>query len=297
MEASGLDQFVGLMDTVARVCLKEEYEMCAQDHIIHRMIPVWLGFERQYQLLGVTEDAAQADVIAYARELTRKCLTFELVFESQATFDDGGGGGFDSSVKATVPLHFQEQGMKIDGSSALINDAFTFKAPGCTVTSTRGGSTMPVSALVYITDTHSANDTLGYVRDFKLSYFPERTREVFSVQCEDQPPYTSPESGLWSAEYLVLHQAEISMEGGEASDAPPPAPEAPDMEAMMAAALSGVALPSFSLPAFTPGAGYVTEDWEIIGGEYFAKKEWIKEDAGLGLVEAGTFKLYHRPGQ
>ena len=44
-------------------------------------------------------------------------------------------------------------------------------------------------------------------------------------------------------------------------------------------------------------AGVVLEGWEVMGGEYFAKKEWIKEDAGLGLVEAGTFKLYHRPGK
>ena len=245
MEARGLDEFGGLMDIVSRVCLKEEYEMCAQDHIIHRMIPVWLGFQRQYLLLGATEDPTQADVIAYARELTKKCLTFELVFESQATFDDGGGGGFDSSVKAKVPLHFQEQGMKIDGSSALINDSFTFKIPNCSVTSVRGGSTFPVSALAYITDTHSANDTLGYVRDFKLSYFPERTKEVFSAACEDQPLYTSPESGLWWSEYLVLHQAEISMDAGDASDAPPPAPELPDMDAMMAAAMSGVMISLF----------------------------------------------------
>jgi hypothetical protein len=41
--------------------------------------------------------------------------------------------------------------------------------------------------------------------------------------------------------------------------------------------------------------GFVMEDWEILGGEYYAKREWINEDAGLGITEAGTFKLYHRP--
>ena len=100
---SGMDQFPGLMDTVARVCIKEEYEMCAQDHIIHRMIPVWLGLERQMQLLGFENNP----LAQYAREMTQKCLTFDLVFESQATFDAGDGGGFDSFVNAKVPLHFQ----------------------------------------------------------------------------------------------------------------------------------------------------------------------------------------------
>ncbi len=72
----GLDQMSGLMDTVARVCIKEEYEMCAQDHIIHRMVPVWLGFERQMALLGV-ENSSSAQ---YAKEMTQKCLTFDLEF-------------------------------------------------------------------------------------------------------------------------------------------------------------------------------------------------------------------------
>jgi hypothetical protein len=284
------------MDTVAQVCIKEEYEMCAQDHIIHRMVPVWLGFERQAQLLGMQNSAASQ----YAKEMTQKCLTFELVFESQATFDDGSGGGFDSSVKAKVPLHFKAEGLIIDGTSALINDSFTFKVPGCSVTSNRGGSSLPISSLVYVPDNHSANNALGYVRDLKLTYFAEATTESFTVACEDQEPYTSPPSPLWWGEYVVLHQDELSMApdpGSGAAPAAPAAPGMPDMAAMMAAAQSGVMLPSFPVPPSSGGIGFMMENWEILGGEYFAKKEWIKEDASLGLVEAGTFKLYHRPGQ
>ena len=292
----GLDQFSGLMDTVAQVCIKEEYEMCAQDHIIHRMIPVWLGFERQAQLLGMENSSASQ----YAREMTQKCLTFELVFESQSNFDAGEGGGFDLSVKAKVPLHFNPQELIIAGSSALINNSFTFKVPGCNVTSNRGGSTLPVGSLVYIDDNHSASDSLGYVRDLKLTYFPEATTESFTVACPDENPYTSPPSPLWSAVYLVLHEYELSIApnpGSGAAPAAPAAPGMPDMAAMMAAAQSGVMIPSFPVPPVSAGMGFVVEDWEILGGEYFAKKEWIKEDASLGLVEAGTFKLYHRPGQ
>ena len=42
------------------------------------------------------------------------------------------------------------------------------------------------------------------------------------------------------------------------------------------------------------GGGYLSLDWEVFGDEYFAKKEWIKEDEEH--VEAGTFKLHHTPG-
>jgi len=55
-------------------------------------------------------------------------------------------------------------------------------------------------------------------------------------------------------------------------------------------------LPGFSLPQLPSGGGYIAEDWDLQSGDYLAKKEWIKEDASLGLTEAGTLKLYHRPG-
>ncbi len=89
LSESGMEQIIGLMDTVSRVCVKEEYELCAQDHIIHRMIPVWLGLERQFQLLGATESKGSLEARKLAGDLTKKCLNFELVFESQATFDAG----------------------------------------------------------------------------------------------------------------------------------------------------------------------------------------------------------------
>jgi hypothetical protein len=64
---------------------------------------------------------------------------------------------------------------------------------------------------------------------------------------------------------------------------------------MMAAAQSGISLPSFNMPNIAGQGGFLLENWEVTGGEYFARKEWIKEDASIGLVERGTFKLYHRP--
>jgi hypothetical protein len=50
------------------------------------------------------------------------------------------------------------------------------------------------------------------------------------------------------------------------------------------------------MPQMPAGAGYIADNWEVSGGEYFAKKEWIKDQGDLGLTEAGTLKLYHRPG-
>jgi hypothetical protein len=288
------NQQVGdLMKTVSHVCVQEEYELCVEDHIIHRMIPVWLGLERQYQLLGITDGGSTTPELEEAKDLTRKCLTFELAFESDGNFDDGGGGGYHSVVKAKVPLRFVPEEMTIKGQAPLVNESFEFKAPDCSVTNNRGGSMFEGISLVYIADTHSPSDELGYVRDYKLTYFPGVTSESFSVTCDDST-YTSPPSGLWSGIFTVLHYPEADLSGTNSDQGSAGSGIVPDMSGMMGGA--GMGLPGFSLPQLPSGGGYIAEDWELQSGDYLAKKEWIKEDAGLGLTEAGTLKLYHRPG-
>jgi hypothetical protein len=243
--------------------------------------------ERQYQLLGLRENGAAPEVLKLARDLTQKCLTFELVFESDGNFDAGGGDGYESVVKAKVTLRLDPDELKIKGQSALVNESFEFRAEDCSVTNNRGGSTFEALSLVYISDTHSPTDELGYVRDFKLAYWPGTTSESFTVACDDSS-YTSPPSGLWSAIFLVLHYPELDAQG---SDVPPPVP---DYSGAMTGGAAGV--PVFAMPQLPAGAGYLATDWEVTGGEYYAKKEWIKEMGDLGLVESGTLKLYHRPG-
>ena len=245
----------GLMDTVANVCMKEEFELCRDEHIIHRIIPAWLGLERQYQLLGFSEDGATVPVLESAKTYVRQCLTFELQFESQGDFDDGFGGGYTSAVQSRVKIQLDPSTFANATEAPLVNTAYEFIEEGCSVNSQRGGGTFAVSSLAYITDTHSPTDALGYVRDFKLIYFPGNTSETTTITCEDSPPFTMPASPMWTGIFVVLHESELSMTEG----------------------------------------GFLAEGWEIFGDEYFAKKEWIREDAGLGLTEAGTFKLYHKP--
>ena len=111
----------GLMETVAEVCMKEEYEICRDDHIIHRIIPAWLDLERQFQLLGLSSEGSPA--LEKAREYVRKCLTFEMRFESQVNFDDGEGGGYDSSVESKIKLQFNTEDLTIKGQAPLVRMA------------------------------------------------------------------------------------------------------------------------------------------------------------------------------
>jgi hypothetical protein len=276
-----MDQFPSLMEKASLVCLKEEYELCKEQHIIHRIIPVWLGFERQMQLLGIEDSNVQQKAKQYAE----KCLNFELAFESDGNFDAGFGGGYQSRVKAKIPLKFDASKLSISGKSALVNEEFNFKVPDCNVESRRGGGEFTVASMAYIPDTKSPNDILGYVRDFKLSYFPGTTSESFTVTCEDNPPFTSPPGPYWSGIYLVVHSNELTINDSTGG-------QRPDISDMFS---SDSGMPIFMPPQDFGEQGFVLEDWEVPAGELFAKKEWIKEDKASNLVEAGSFKLYHRP--
>ncbi|MBI4927355.1 MAG: hypothetical protein HY835_06290 [Anaerolineae bacterium] len=284
-DESGMAQIADLLQMVSIVCVKEEYELCQQEHIIHRMVPVWFGLERQMQLLGVASDTSEAAQLA--KDLTTKCLTFELQFQSDANFDDGDGGGYESVVKSKVKLQFDPGAFTIKGQAPLVNESFEIRVPGCSTTGNRGGGTFEGISLAYVADTHSPTDQLGYVRDFKFTYFPGSTSESFTVKCPDSPSFTSPSGGYWFAVYLVLHADEL----GEGADAPDN-PIQPGMD--LGGLMAGLGSTAFAVP---PGTGFNVEDWEIFGNEYFAKKEWIKDDGGASIQEAGTFKLYHRPGQ
>ena len=49
--SSGVD-WVDLLPKVAKVCVQEEYELCRDQHIIHRIIPVILGISQAKRAPG-----------------------------------------------------------------------------------------------------------------------------------------------------------------------------------------------------------------------------------------------------
>lgn len=252
MESNGMQDILNLMDVVGPVCVKEEYELCKNDHVIHRMVPVWLGMERQSQLLG---GGVATEAIKMARDLTQKCLSFELVFSSSATFDAGDGEGYDSTVTSTVKMHFSTDTLRITAEAPLVNSSFVYKMNDCSITSNRGGGTFSAIDMGYAVQENIPPGQVGKVTDMNLIYYPGNTSESFTVKCEDSPAFTAPASPLWTGVFLVTHQFEMDQAKG----------------------------------------GFTMQEWEVMGNEYYAKKEWTTEYPEEGLIEVGTFKLYHRP--
>ena len=247
------EEVPSLIKTVEKVCVREEYERCRDHHVIQNMIPAWLGGARQFALLGVPEgDPAYEELATYVR----KCLVFEMTFESEASLNEATGG-WDSSVRSTFDLRYDTDFMRFRlGQSELVNFFFKFKAStsGCTVTSTPGGGTFNSIDFTFFRDTRTPNDLTGYVRDLEFGYTPGATSESVSIRCP-KGSTTIPNAGFWSASFLKLHRGEAGDHDGHYS--------------------------------------FIADDWEIFGNAYYAKKEWIKQDRKL--VEAGTFKLYHTP--
>lgn len=257
-----LAKYPGLRDKAWKACIVEEFELCVEQHIIHRMLPVWKGFERQYALMPGEGESALRE----ARDLTIKCLTFKLKFESTGTAIMEGGG-YESKVASEITLRFNpDDGINgiISGEAPLDNEFFEFKMPApCVVTSVQGGGTFEAFKLEILETPFDKLDPLGKVGDFVLTYLPGNTSESASYVCEFAGIGTTeqvlPAFPAWTSTFLANHINELTT-GSSATD-----------------------------------SGYVTTDWEIFGDEYFARKEWIKEASEI--VETGTFKLYHTPGQ
>lgn len=252
-----LDGYPGLMDTAARVCVKEEYELCAEEHIIHRMLPVWFGFERQYQLLGMPDSG----VLNQARELATKCLTFTLEFESTGTAVIEDGGYQSSSVTSEIILRFDPDALKISGEAELVNEEYELTWTNCSAETTTGGGTFSVYDLRFdsapgaSTEYDSGPEAFGHVKDFTLTYHPGTTTETASITCSNQSPWLYPVP-VWSLSYFATHIDEFTEEG------------------------------------------WVTVDWDLLGDELFAEKEWnlTSTEAGAEAHEEGSFELHHTPG-
>ncbi len=197
-----------LVEMVGKVCLKEEYELCRDNHIIHRIIGVWLGIARQFDLTGNVSSTLSQE----AEKLVRQCLRFELELDSTATMTGRGIQG-ESRMTAKVPIQIDAltTEAKLTGKSALDNESFnvTFK---CVTASNRGGSTLNVYDLTWTVETESADDKLGHITDMKLTFFPQKTSETFTTQCPGQPPITVP-MPVWFLVFGGVHADEWRAEG------------------------------------------------------------------------------------
>lgn len=123
-EANSMQMATDLGKEVAEVCLKEEYELCRDEHILHRIVPITLSLERQSQLLG----GGMAGLYEKGMEYAGRCLRFRLEFESNLEGDYMGQFSYETERSATIDLTFNPNGVMagnaITGKGTLTSDSF-----------------------------------------------------------------------------------------------------------------------------------------------------------------------------
>ena len=257
------EKYPGLLDAATWACVVEEYELCVEQHIIHRMKQVLVVVKARYFLLGLADNA----VVELAEGFTEQCLTFKLEFESEATFSYLGDG-YESRVTSEITLRFNPDDFTISGEAPapLVNEHVEWFITGCDVTSVTGDGTFEVFNLEILKAPGEEElsqgilgkpEELGQVGDLTLYYTPGPTSESYSARCGDDS-FSVPPHPLWTAAFITTRLDEV--------DASSPY-----------------------------GGRFISFDWEIFGNQYFARKEWVTEyDV---IEEVGTFKLYHTPGE
>ena len=264
-----------LMSTVAHVCMQEEYELCRDEHILHRIIPVTLGFERQRQLLGIEDPAAKA----FEEDLAVRCLTFKLVLESEAELKQQGFRA-TSNVESETTLRYEPDGLVIRGSAALTNTDFEVKVPKCGATPHASDSTVDVMSLTWVTSPRGAGDELGAITDYTLTWLPNPTAESATIACPRMKEFELT-LGLWSLLFPILHQDELQVAAS------------PGAFAFLQGGAGPFQLPDLQ-PIENPGP-FRTTRWTVAEDELLAEKEWSKSGRGGKISEEGSFELHHTP--
>lgn len=248
-----------LQTTVAHVCTQEEYEICRDEHIVHRMLYVVLGYERQRELPMGHMDLAEFE---WEKATAKKCLTFEVRFLSTAT------GTIDpldivSKVKATVTISLDTETLAIKGESALINTALDLRQTvqsDCSVKGIRGGSVFKVLDMKFkyspskVATGNQPGDP-GELKAITLTYLPTETTDNGTIKCP-QTPIQLLAGPFWSALYLGTHATERG----------------------------------------TPDGAYKMEEWHVYQrSEKVGTKDWNYSFPAVRWTDEGSFELYHRP--
>lgn len=196
-----------------------------------------------------------------AMEQLRKCLTFELKFQSQVEIV--GPFLYQSMGESTIRLQLDPADFNIKGQAPLNLPSGSVKVYSggdvtvlCPASRTTAPGIFQVFKLEFVFSRRIQTDEV-VVRDLRLVYDPgTKTQpiETYIVTCPHGGTITIPPAppALWLAG-ITAHSNEISAEG------------------------------------------FLATGWRILSGQEYARKEW-RVTVGT-ITEVGHFILYHRPEQ
>ena len=131
-----------LLETVAPKCMDEEYEMCVNEHIVHRIFPAYQAFSRQFSQRGIDNSPA----LGKMKVQVEKCLHFDLEFTLDTRFEldtrsinqsylsYAESTELDAEVALSVDDAYVDMSNAFEPSSGpmeSLKQVYRQKAPGC----------------------------------------------------------------------------------------------------------------------------------------------------------------------
>jgi len=271
----------GLIDTVDSVCLDEEWGLCRDQHIIQRLIPVFLLMERQHQLLGI--GSLEAPITTKALGYIYKCLQFELDVTSatgttsdQWTFREPvqgqvkmklSGGGAPASISALAAAN-------ISGTGVLFSQSYSMTYPKCTgvVNIVQIDPRFVINGLTWDLKGDPTLPGKGEIKDFNLPGAPGMPSDLMP---------------------MVFGSTHVAT---DLCGMPPAPPETiPNFNWFSVYAVTMGLNPAY----FSDISGCYFDKWEVYnnGGALLAKKviDEKVDDDGIHYTAATTLLLTHKP--
>ncbi|UNK58279.1 hypothetical protein MNQ95_04025 [Pseudoxanthomonas daejeonensis] len=259
-DAGSMSDISDLLQDVMRKCMDEEYEMCVNEHVVHRLYPNYLGVTRTLEML----DISNAPLVEHMKRQVESCMRFELDFKVHTRFE------LDTRALNQSYLSFAEStelsteiassfggGLYLDGYEPSsgpmqsLKQVYRQKAPGCvpgtTSTWTDTGHFLSMSWVVDAPD-----DKLGKIESIEVELgLPSPMVTISGMSCGGVAAPAAAELAGAPAAYLLNH-----------------------------------------------GDGFI-RDWKIHGkGEIIATAEWSNMNglnAMSSVEDVGTATLRHTP--
>jgi len=273
----GMSRVASLMDVAAGVCMKEEYETCRDQHVLHLIIPAQLTFERQRQLLGSENPGQRQEDEAYVK----RCLTFRVDFESNVTVESQGVS-LEPSVRAKVELTYDPGAFRISGTATEEMFRYRVKVPRCGTTEHAVDSTMDIESLSWTVTPTIWQPERGRIEDFAMTYVPGFPHESFTLKCPRAPAIEMPLS-MWYPAYVVTHRDQWEGQSGRVRS-----------QAIAQGVGDGLTI-DIRVPAQFSGEMRLT-GWEVQEAPLVARQTWSKKAYGGRVQDVGSFEIFHTPG-
>jgi hypothetical protein len=207
---------MAIFPTRANVCMKEEYEICRDEHVLDRIMAARVTVDAQRQQWGLELSAAESEKLD---EYVRGCMTFKVVLDGFGGFQVDGVYKMEHKVSADG-VSVQLDGSYVDwlgGATWKIGPAVPMKtvtyAPVSLDSCIHVTNISPQDSTFTVTDFNMISTVRMGIKDFMVKYTmtPNTSSFDLTIQGHDKAgacagdSVTSPQSSVnWFLTHIMI---------------------------------------------------------------------------------------------